>query len=68
MKQVLPEPPVQRFEIDGRINPPFKRRVVKSLPTSAADLAPQKPKFEIDDEDDVEVSDFGELTCSYLNP
>jgi hypothetical protein len=44
MRQVLPEPPVQRFE---RIIPAVKRR--ESLPTATAEIAPKKTKFEIDD-------------------
>ena len=64
MKQVLPEPPVQKFETRERINPPLKRRrVVESLPTAAVEIS---PKYEI--EDDVEVSDFGEIASRYLNP
>ena len=63
MKQVLPEPPVQRFETRERVTPPVKRRVVETLPNAAAVIS---PKFEI--EDDVEVSDFGEITSQYLKP
>ena len=39
------------------------------MPTAAAEIAPKKPKFEIDvEEDDVEVSDFGEITRPNLKP
>ena len=65
MKQVLPEPPVQRFE---RITPPVKR--LEYLPTAPAEIAPKNPKFEFDDvEEDVSDSDsenFGERASPYL--
>ena len=66
MKQVLSEPPVQRFEW---ITPAIKRR--ESLPTAEAEIAHKKPKFVIDD--GFEVSDldreyFGELAIPYLKP
>ena len=66
-KQVLPEPPVRRFE---RITAPVKRR--EYLPTAAAEIAPKKPKIETDDVEE-EVSDldsekFGELASPYLKP
>ena len=38
MRQVLPEPPVQRFE---RITPSMKRR--ESLTNATAEIAPKKP-------------------------
>jgi hypothetical protein len=63
MRQVLPEPPVERLE---RITPAVKRR--ESLSTAAAEIAPKKPKFKIDDDVEDEVSDFGELASPYLKP
>ena len=45
MKQVLPEPPVKRFETRERITPPLKLREVEFLPTAAAEII---PKFEIE--------------------
>jgi antitoxin component of MazEF toxin-antitoxin module len=57
MKHVLPKPSFLRFETRHRIIPPsvpVKRRVVESLPSTAAEITPRKPKFEIDDEDAVE--------------
>ena len=67
VKQVLPEPSVQRFE---RITPPVKRRV--SLPTAPAVIATKKPKFEFDEvEEQVSVLDsenFGEVARTYLRP
>jgi hypothetical protein len=36
------------------------------LPTAASEISPKKQKFEI--EDDIEVSDFGEIRSSYLKP
>jgi hypothetical protein len=63
MRQVLREPPVQRFE---RTNPAVKRR--ESLPTATAEIAPKKQKFEIDDDVEDGVSDFGELASPYLKP
>ena len=50
MKQILPKPPVQKFE---RITPAVKRR--ESLPFAAAEIAHKKPKFEIND--GLEVTD-----------
>ena len=41
MKQVLTETPVQRFETRKRITPLVKRRVVESLPTTAAEITPK---------------------------
>jgi hypothetical protein len=42
----------------------LKRQVVEFLPTAAAEISPKK--FEI--EDDVQVSDFGEIASPYLKP
>ena len=66
-KQVLPEPPVDRFE---RITPAVMRH--KSLPTAAAEISAKQPKFDFDDvEEEVGDSDkenFGELAIPYLKP
>ena len=65
MKQVLPEPTVQRFETRDRINTtppsgPVNRREVEFLPSTDADSTPRKPKFEIYENDvEEEVSDLG---------
>jgi len=61
MKQVLPEPPVQKFV---RKTYPVNRR--ESFPTVAAEITPKKTKFEIND--DVEFIDFGDLASPYLKP
>ena len=67
MRQVLPEPPVQRFD---RITPSMKRR--ESLLTATAEIAPKKPKFEIDDAEeeviDLDTENYGELASLYLKP
>ena len=42
VKQVLPEPPVHRFETSDRITPPEKqRRVLESLPFVATESNPK---------------------------
>ena len=68
MKQVLPEHPVQIIETRERMTPHVKRQVVESLSNAAGEINPKKPKLEIDEEDDVEVSDFDYLAGPYLRP
>ena len=65
MKQVLKEPPVQRFE---RIASPVKQRVVETLSPAVAEITHKKPKLEIEDDEEEEVIDFGELASPYLKP
>ena len=82
MKLVLLEPTVQGFETRDRITTippsvPVKRRVVETLPSTAAESTLRIPKFEIDEEEDAnfeeEVSylrrkNFGEQASPYLRP
>jgi hypothetical protein len=41
IKQVLPEPTVQRFKTRDRITSSVKQRVVESLPSAAAESTPK---------------------------